>query len=250
MIDVHSHIIYGVDDGPSCIEQSLEMVKEADRIGIRTIVASPHYHESIFNLERAEDNYQELLFAAKDYDVSILLSCEIFADEQNYIRWNNKIKQKANKGGLLLFEFPYNTNPKNLNLRRCIENVHKLRGRNIIPIIAHIERNKYFFRDFTCTVSMIKAGCYIQLDAASIIGVYGKRVRGYSKRLIQMGIADMVASNAHCAEDYSRWYTEAYQIVTRWAGKETAGRLFHHNAKNLLESKGKNLFNVYNDMPV
>ncbi len=245
MIDVHSHIIFDVDDGPSCIEQSLRMVKEADRIGIRTIIASPHYHEPIFSLEKVEENYQQLLYASKDYDVKLYLTQEVFVDSMNYIRLNNRQKQNINKAGLMLFEFPFNATP-----RDCINNIYNLKASNIVPVIAHIERNKYFIKDMASVVSLIKAGCYIQLDAASIIGVYGVRVKDYSKKLIQMGLVDMIASNAHCAEDYTNWFMEAYRNVARWVGMDAAGMLFYYNAKRILENKGSNVINTYNNITV
>jgi protein-tyrosine phosphatase len=245
MIDVHSHIIFGVDDGPSCIEQSLEMLKEADRVGIRTIIATPHFHEPIFDLERVEENYQELLFRAKDYDIGIQLAYEVFINPESHLQSNNRRKFNLNKGELMLLEFPFGVNPQ-----KCFENVCKLNLQNIIPIITHIERNRNFINEFGCVVSLIKAGCYIQVDAASIIGVYGSRIKEYTKKLIQMRLVDMVASNAHCADDYTKWYMQAYSNVIHWIGKDGASMLFHDNAKSLLEDNYRNKLMTYNNIPM
>ncbi len=237
MIDVHSHIIFGVDDGPSNIEQSLEMLKEADSIGIRTIIASPHFHETVYDLERVENNYQELLYRAKPYDVDIQLAYEIYIEPGINFPFINTAKSSLNKSGLMLFEFPYRVVPD-----KCIESVYELNLHKIVPVIAHIERNRSLLRNFGSVVSLIKAGSYIQVDAASIVGVYGSKVREYTKKLIQMRLVDMVASNAHCAEDYSKWYLEAYNSVVRWAGKESAVMLFHNNAEKILEGDNNNIF--------
>jgi protein-tyrosine phosphatase len=230
MIDIHSHIIHGVDDGPSNITQALKMVKEAERLGISLIVASPHYQETVFDLESVEENYQELLYKAQDYEVAITLGYEVFANPNSNAFLKDRKKLSINRTGAILFEFPFNAQPQ-----KCIEMVWKFRIQKITPIIAHIERNRAFINKFEYLVAFIKAGCYIQIDAASIAGVYGSRIKEFSKKLVQMRFADVVASNAHCSADYVEWYSEAYKNVSNWAGKEEASLLFHDNVKNILE---------------
>lgn len=232
MIDIHSHIIFGVDDGPSIITQSLNMVKEAERLGIGLIVASPHYHQTVFDLERVEENYQELLYRASDYDVTINMGYEVFANPNNKALIKNRKKLSISKSGIMLFEFPFNTSPQ-----QCIKMVRKFRMQKIIPVIAHLERNRVFLNKFEYFVALIKAGCYIQIDAASIVGVYGSKIKEFSKKLLKMDLVDMVASNAHCAADYVDWYTLAYINVSQWVGKEEASVLFHDNARSILESE-------------
>jgi len=232
MIDIHCHIIHGVDDGPSNIAESLKMIREAERLGISQIMATPHYQECIFGLERVEENYQELLFRAQDYDVTINLGFEVFADPNNHSYFKYRKKLSLNKSGVILLEFPFNTTPL-----KCVDMVRKYRAQKITPVIAHLERNRSFINRFDIFVTFIKAGCYIQLDAASIAGVYGLKIKEFSRRLIQMKLADMISSNAHCAKDYLDWYSEAYKNVSNWVGKEEAGILFHNNAKQLLDGR-------------
>ncbi len=230
MIDIHSHIIHGVDDGPSNITESLKMIKEAERLGISLVVASPHYQESVFSLDRVEENFQELIYKARDYDVKINLWYEVFANPDSHSLMKNRKKLSLNKTKNILFEFPFNAQPQ-----KCVEMVLKFRMQKITPVIAHIERNRAFINKIEYFVAFIKAGCLIQADAASIAGVYGSRIKEFSKKLVQMKFVDMVASNAHSASDYANWYSEAYKNVTNWVGKEDAGSLFHTNAKNILE---------------
>ncbi len=231
MIDIHSHIIFGVDDGPSTIMQSLDMVKEAERLGISVVVATPHYHETVFNLEYVEENYRELLYKARDYDVTINMGYEVFANPINQALIKHRKKLSIGKSEIILFEFPFNICPQ-----KCIEMVCMFRLQKIIPVISHIERNRVFLNKIEYFVALIKAGCYIQLDAASIVGIYGSQIKDFSKKLLQMDFVDMVASNAHCANDYVDWYMQAYNNVSQWVGKEKASLLFHDNPKNILDS--------------
>ena len=231
MIDVHSHIIHGVDDGPSNIEQSIRMVREAEKLGISTIIATPHYQENVYEAERVEENYQELLFRTSDYGVTVKLGYEVFVNpfEQNPLKNMKRLTLGRTKHVLL--EFPFNAKPL-----LCIEAAKKLQNEGLIPIIAHPERNRNFLNKLSDLVSFVKMGCLIQIDAGSITGVYGNRIKHYAKRLVELNFADLVASNAHFSSDYTEWYIEAFKNVTDWSGNEYAHRLFTQNARGIMQN--------------
>lgn len=239
MIDLHSHIIHGVDDGPSSIEQSIKMVAEAEKLGIQLIVATPHYHENIFDAEKVEENFQELLYKTSDFDVAIKIGFEVFLNPFQPVLTKVKKRFTLARTEYMLFEFPLNASPIH-----CLDIIKKLKAEKIVPIIAHPERNRNFLNNFSTLVSLIKAGCLIQVDAASIAGIYGKKVKEFSKKLIKLNFADLVASNAHYASDYSEWYMEAYKNVIQWAGQDSAYKLFAQNAKNMLEGIEENIYKV------
>lgn len=230
MIDIHCHIIHGVDDGPSTIEQSLRMVEEAEKLGISVIIATPHFHQDVYEVEWVKENYQELLFKARDYEVAIKIGYEVFVNPFNPVIPGNSGRLTLGKTKQMLFEFPFSG-----KLAYCFEAINRLKLENIIPVIAHPERNRNFLNNFKGLVSFIKAGCMIQVDAASIAGIYGMRIKEFAKHLIKMNYVDMVASNAHYADDYSNWYMEAYYNVIHWAGQHYAHKLFYKNAKNMLD---------------
>lgn len=239
MIDVHCHIIHGVDDGPSTIEQSLRMVEEAEKLGIREIIATPHYHENVFEVERVEENYQELLFRAREYEVAIKMGYEVFINPFNPVITTSSERLTLDRTGRMLFEFPFNA-----KLTCCFEAINRLQLENIVPVIAHPERSRNFLNNFKGLVGFIKAGCLIQVDAASIAGIYGTRVKEFTKQLIKMNFIDMVASNAHYANDYTNWYMEAYKNVIHWAGQYYAHKLFYRNAKNMLDGVEEKLYRI------
>lgn len=232
MIDIHSHIIYGVDDGPSTISQSLSMIREAEKLGISMIVASPHYHENIFNLEHAEENYQQLVYLTRDYEVTIAMGYEVFVNPFSRTYLKDYRKLSLDKSGIILLEFPYNS-----NVHACFDVITNLRKQRITPVITHIERNRNFLKEIHYLQEFIKAGCYIQVDSASIAGVYGLKIKEFTKKLLHLKLVDVVASNAHYPEDYTNWYAQAYNNVSNWVGGEQARLLFHDNAKNILDIK-------------
>lgn len=234
MIDMHSHIIYGVDDGPSTIEQSAAMVCSAEMAGIDTIVATPHYHDPLFETDRLSDNYQELLYRIRGCNITLKLGYEVFVNPSMQGIDRKNIGLTLDNSRYLLFELPFNISP-----RDGFDVLHCLRLKDIIPILAHPERNRNFLRDFSGLAAYVNAGCMIQLDAASIIGIYGRDVREFAKKLVKSDKVDFVASNAHCAEDYAAWYAKAFGIIAGWKGKEYAMGLFHRNALSILNREEK-----------
>jgi protein-tyrosine phosphatase len=229
MIDVHSHLIYGVDDGPPTIKESIRMVLEAERIGIKTIIATPHYRKGLFKAENAVEHYIELKSRVKDCNIEILLGYEVYFDSIIPDVMTVKDRFTLNKSKYLLFEMPFDIIPSNIS--DVILNLHM---ENFIPVIAHPERNRFFVKNFQFFLEFIESGCLIQLDAASILGVYGSAVKKFTKNLIKLNLAHFVSSDAHSATDYINWYLPAYEKVKCWGGAEYAETLFYKNQKMLL----------------
>ena len=234
MIDIHSHIIYRVDDGPCTIEQSISMIWNAKKAGIKTIVATPHSHETIFVADRLSENYQELLYRIRDYEISLKLGYEVFINPSVPSMERKNISLTLDNTRYLLFELPFNTSP-----RDGFDVLTSLRLKDTIPILAHPERNRNFLKNFNELSGYIQAGCMIQIDAASILGIYGRDIRDFVKKLVKWKRVDFVASNAHCAEDYVNWYMKAYREVSKWSGDENATRLFQSNAESILSQEEK-----------
>lgn len=233
MIDIHSHVIFGVDDGPSTIEQSVAMISSAEKAGIRTIVATPHSHEALFETDKLIDHYEELLYRTRASDIILKLGYEVFinpsiqgADRKNPLTLDDS--------SYLLYELPFNATPKD-----GFDVLYSFRLKEIIPILAHPERNRNFLKAPEELSNYINAGCMIQVDAASILGVYGRDVRDFTKKLLKANKVDYVASNAHCALDYSAWYARAFKQVAKWTGDEVAGRLFRENAQGIVNQEKK-----------
>lgn len=229
MIDIHSHLIYGVDDGPGTIKESIRMILEAEKIGIKHIIATPHLYKSVYDTERAYNNLFELYNRVKDCDIGLYLGYEVFIDLVATDNLKEKRKITLNKSRYMLIELPFDNVPLH-----GYDTVYKLHLDNIIPIIAHPERNRSFVKDIGTFISFIEKGCLVQLDAASIVGVYGTEIKNFTKKLLKLNLVNFIASDAHCAEDYTEWYMAAYKKVRQWVGQEHAQKLFYENPKMIL----------------
>lgn len=231
MIDIHSHVVYDVDDGPSKIEDSIRMISEAEKLGIKEIISTLHFHENIYNLEKSVERFQKLSHRAIDFGIKLYLGYEIFINSIKIENLNRIEALTLQKSKYLLIEFPYfEFFPQYLEL------LYLVQQRNLIPIIAHPERCRYFIENVNVLDSFLEGGCMAQVDAASILGTYGRHSRNLAKYLIKNKKASFVASNAHFADDYSDWYKKAYAKVKKWAGEDYSYMVFSANGREIIES--------------
>jgi protein-tyrosine phosphatase len=239
MIDIHSHILYGVDDGSPTMEESVKMLKKAHELGITTIFATPHYQENLFNLEGITQRFLEVVEKAWEYGITLKPGSEVYINP--FI--DRLVKEKKilllNRSDYILLELPYESIPLYV-----FELIYKLQLQRISIILAHPERNVNLIKDFSIFSNFLERGCMMQVDAGSIAGAYGTAVEQYTKRLVKLKLVHFIASDAHCAKDYEEWYLKAHTKVCRWAGSEYADKLFLSNPKLILDNDKESIYNM------
>lgn len=229
MIDIHTHLIFNVDDGSPTIKESIRMVLEAEKVGIKAIVATPHFHENIYNTDKVFENFNELRARVADCGVELYLGCEAFISPFLPELLKEQRLLPLAGSGYVLFELPPDSIPVYSN-----EVVYKMNLQDKVPVLAHPERNRNFVKNFNSFLNFIEWGCLIQIDAASIIGVYGMEVKSFVKKIIKLKMVHFAASDAHCADDYVNWYKAAYDNVCRWSDEEYADTIFNKNPGKII----------------
>lgn len=239
MIDIHSHIIYGTDDGAPTIEETVKMLRKAQDLGITTIIATPHYQENIFTLEGVQERLPYVAEKAREYGIVLKSGCEVYINPfiDRLVRENKLLL--LNGADYILLELPYESIPL-----YTYDIIYKLQLQRISIIIAHPERNLNLIKDFTQFSNILKRGCMMQMDAGSIAGVYGSTVEEFAKKLIKQRMVHFVASDAHCTKDYDDWYLKAYKKVCRWAGIEYADKLFTSNPQLILDNDRSSIYSM------
>jgi len=233
MIDIHSHLIYGVDDGASTIEESIRMIDEAEEIGVRAIIATPHLNHGRLNIEKVFNNLQLLAERAKDAEVDLRIGFEVRLSPFIHNLILAKRFLTLNSSGFALIEFPFDSIPS-----YSLETVYRLRLEKLTPVIAHPERNGHFRKNIGALKDFLERGCLLQLDSPSIAGAYGEKTRRFARNLIDNDMAHFVASDAHRPGNYPDYHLKAFLKVAEWAGEEVANRLFHKNGEMILEHAG------------
>lgn len=234
MIDIHSHIIYGVDDGSSSLEASISLIKEEIKNGVTDIICTPHYRKNMFeaSLDTIKNNFNKLTESVNGLNINLFLGQEIYVKSYTMLKEalvNNRILTMNNTNYLLL-EFSY-TNDIDI-----LEIVYNLNLNNYKVIIAHIERYEYL--NLNQVIELTKNGALIQMNASSIIGKDGFKIKQRCKKYLKNNLVSFVSSDIH--ESRNNYLTLTFNYIKKHYGIEMANKLFNENAKILLNKGTKN----------
>ena len=191
-IDIHSHILPGIDDGAKNIQESLNLIGEMKKIGFRKIIGTPHTYSGLY--ENTNDTIKtsfEQLKTKLNNDTKISYASEYLLDIS--------IIEKAKKGKLLtikdnyiLIEISFLSLP--INFKEMIFELKKL---GYIPILAHPERYRFLFRNLSLIEEIKNMGCYLQLNLLSVTGYYGNDISAFSDELLKNNLIDFTGSDIH-----------------------------------------------------
>ena len=235
MIDVHCHILPGVDDGPKTLEDSLEMIKIAYEDNITDIIATPHInHPFQFPGEENSNNqFQLLKEKAKQLypDVTLHLGSEIYITPSFLIDIKENLTALSDSAYILI-EFARETLGTAI-----LDAVHELKLKGYRPVVAHIEMYSDVVARTDIVKEIRKSGGYIQITASSLLGKHGKEISGFIKTLLADKDIDFIASDGHSVATRRPVLSHAYDYIVDKYSKEEADRLFVTNPKHILDNK-------------
>ena len=218
MIDLHCHILPGVDDGPDSIEESLEMANQAAADGIHTLVATPHTLNEVYHnpLQNIENNVTRLRNALRKNRININLCIG------SEVRICTGLKQKIiakeiatlnNNGKYVLVEFPVHVIPPGSK-----QELFQLTLHNITPILAHPERNMIFQHQPELLFDLTAMGCLVQITAMSITGRFGQDAMECAHMLLKNRQCHVIATDAHSPDNRPPILSPAVKTCARILG--------------------------------
>jgi protein-tyrosine phosphatase len=242
MIDIHCHILPGVDDGAQSLSNSLEMAKKAVEQGIHTIVASPHHKNS-----RYENPKQEIIARVKELNEALRIEkidLEVLPGQE--VRIHGEMLQGYEMGEILpvnhtpyvLVEFPSNHVP-----RYTEKLFYDLQTKGLIPVIVHPERNQEIIERSDLLYQLVKKGALTQVTASSLSGDFGKKIKNFSLQLIEANLTHFIASDAHNITSRGFKMREAFRVIEKKFGSDIL-YMFEENASLVIEGK-----HVYKEDP-
>lgn len=235
MIDIHSHIVAGIDDGSKDIEMTINMLKKAEKSGTTDIVATPHFMRGRFEVEYNEvlKKVEELKQISREnnIDINIYAGQEVYYSKNILEYYNDKMIGTINNTKYMLIELPM----LEFNIDEVINTIYELQIRGIVPIIAHPERYKPFIKKPSMINSLIKEGMLFQLNAGSITGSFGKEVKKTATKYLENNIYSFIGSDAHRDRGRDTDIKEALGILER-----NQKKLFINNGKLMLENEDVN----------
>jgi protein-tyrosine phosphatase len=209
VIDLHSHILPGLDDGPADIHGSLAFARKAVEAGTTTIVATPHVRDDHpFPLELIDDRAHELTGALADAGVplEVATGAEVALSKLPDLDDSTLEGLCLGSGRYLLVESPYTYAPE------LLENMlFSVQARGFRPILAHPERSPSFLSDQVRLTRLVDRGILCSITAMSMTGAFGDTVRRFSVRLFARGVVHNVASDAHDETHRQPGLTEGFE---------------------------------------
>ncbi len=233
MIDVHSHILPGLDDGARTQDEAVSMARMAASAGTTDIVATPHANEQFcFDPTVAGQRIAELQQACGETP-RIHYGCELHLTPDNIddaLRFPARysIAHRA----YLLIEFSDLWIPKTAG-----EILARLMAAGIRPVLAHPERNPILRGRFADLDVWVEEGCLLQVTAQSLTGRFGRAAQSGSEELMRLGLVHLLASDAHDTRHRPPVLDEAWQYLKDRFGQPIAQRLLVENPRAVLEGK-------------
>jgi protein-tyrosine phosphatase len=197
VIDLHCHVLPGIDDGPATLEASLALARVAKRAGLTTLVATPHVSWRYLNgsdVIRHEVDAVRAAVRAAGLELDIQAGAEIAVTRLGDLSDDELCALRLGHGPWLLVESPLTRGEENLEL--VLDAVHQ-RGHWIV--LAHPERSPIFLRDPLRLGALLSGGMLCSITAGSLVGVFGREVRGFALALLREGLVHNITSDAHDA---------------------------------------------------
>lgn len=237
MIDLHCHLLPGVDDGADDLAQAIAMCHMAVEDGVEAIVATPHLrHEMWWNDDRASlETAFASLRAGHGTSLEVHLGGEIAVCSHSF---DEMLQSGAGDllplagSRYLLLELPHHgvgIDP--------LELVYELQVAGWYPVLAHPERIAWLAQDRGLLDELVAQKAHLQLTAMSISGRLGSRMERLCRSWIDDGLVHFVASDGHDTRIRTPLLSEAYQTLTRGWGEETARKLLIDHPRAVLEDR-------------
>ncbi len=234
MIDLHSHIFPGIDDGSKSWGMTLQMLTQAINEGTSTIAWTPHLMsgENIDSFQKIEQRFLEGCSKIQEWNlrIEVIRGGEIYLMPDLLAFTRYPCGTYSGIGKVCLVEFPmydYHPNYKEV-IRRTVTNGLKV-------VVAHPERYIKIIDSESEYRKLKENGAFLQINAGSIRGDFGEKIQKVAKMLVKKGLADLVASDGHNDDHRPLGLQSAYHQVVKWTNRDRAEALFVEFPKSIVE---------------
>ena len=236
MIDFHTHILPNIDDGSKSVEETFNLIKEAEKAGFDTIISTSHYMEDYYEVENRErkawiDALNQKL-QEQNININLCLGNEIYITD-NIIKLLEEEKAATiNNTSYVLFEMPLNAKPLNL-----YDVVFEMLRCKLVPVLAHPERYSFVQKDPELIYDLIEKGVLMQSNFGSFIGLYGSKAQSIAKDLLLKDMVHFLGTDVHRQNTVYPKVPEILIELEKLVGKEKIEELTEINPSLVLNNK-------------
>ena len=234
MIDVHSHLLYGVDDGVKTLEESIDILRDLQKAGYKDVIITPHYIKDSKYTSDVETNNKKLTkikdaLVKNKIDINVYLGNEIYIDKDIDELLDDKKITTLNNTNYLLIELPLSGEfPEYIDIFRYLIS----KGYEII--LAHPERYASFQKNFKKIYELEKIGVYFQCNLDSILGKYGEEAKNTVIRMLEEKKITFLGTDIHQKkEEYANWVV-AKALILNYISEDELKDILYNNAKALI----------------
>ncbi|MFQ5963870.1 MAG: tyrosine-protein phosphatase [Candidatus Scalinduaceae bacterium] len=234
MIDIHAHILPSLDDGAETIEESIELCKIAANDGIKTIVATPHSKDGVYEAKKDDilKKVKTLNLKLKELQIDL----EILPGSEIHINFglmgsikNGEVLTINDGGKFILLELPFMFIPPGTE-----KFIFDLKLLGIVSIISHAERITMFQRNPKIVEQLVKSGALVQVTAQSLLGNFGSRERKCVERLLKHKMVHFIASDTHSLTGRPPILSKAVEKAAKIIGDKEARALVSDNPGQII----------------
>lgn len=237
MIDIHTHILPGVDDGARTVSDAIKMIRDSVKSGTREIILTPHCAPSYgffnFDDETLDDSYVSLYRIVRQEGIPVILhpGMEVLYEGKHELAEQIDRYFPLCGSRYFLMEYYFDTPAEDF-----LEGISSVKEFGYVPVIAHPERYECVNRDWELVLEGKRKGALFQMNKGSISGRHGERARRCSGRLLEADAVDFIASDAHDPRYRNSRLDRVYQFIQEEYGQERAYRLFAGNPERIVHN--------------
>ena len=248
MIDIHCHILPGLDDGPESLDESLDLCRTAAADGVSCIVATPHYKPGtyVFTGPRIIESVNVLQAAVHSIglDIRLLPGAEVTVSPEMSADLKRGGHLTLNQGRYFLAEFSPLSVPAGWDTFLL-----SFQKEGLTPIIAHPERNAWFVHHPEALAAAVQGGVKLQLTAMSLTGEFGCVSRDFAIDLLQQNLVHVIASDGHSINSRPPRLSEAVRLAADLVGRQRAEALVTTNPRAIIEGRPIPAMEPAQDLP-
>ncbi len=224
MLDLHCHLLPGIDDGAVDLDMSLEMARMAVADGIRTVACTPHIYPGMYDNNRqgilAAMASLRIELARHDMDLQLVEGADVHLDVGLLAGIRDGRVPTLAGSRYLLLEPPHHVAPP-----RFQESVFQLMVAGVVPVITHPERLSWIEGQYDVFKQLVKGGAWMQLTAGSLTGRFGKRPQYWAERMLDEQLVHILATDAHHPRRRPPLLTEGREAAAKRVGEQEATHL-------------------------